>query len=124
MTREPLQVGDQRWAVDAVLRRWGVDGDSVYSVVLVMSELLSNAVLYGRDDVVGLHVAIDGVLSTVLVEVNDHTPGPRAAPRLPGDDQESGRGLILVGALAETWGVSSDGAVTWCKVRVAAGGVR
>ncbi|WP_457515920.1 ATP-binding protein [Streptomyces sp. TE33382] len=115
---------EQRRTVTAFLTHRAVAPQAVDNVVLVVSELLSNAVLYGANDAVGLHLAIDSALGTVLVEVNDHTPGPRADPCLPGDDQESGRGLIFVDRLADAWGMSSDGAVTWCTVRIAAVGAR
>lgn len=124
MTRDPQLIGGQRRAVGAALRRWGVDVDPLNTVVLVVSELLSNAVLYGGSSSIGLSVVHSPVGGWVRVEVNDRTPGPRAEPRPVGPDQEGGRGLLIVKALSEVWGTGARGALTWCTVRVAAGGVR
>ncbi|MCX4970468.1 ATP-binding protein [Streptomyces sp. NBC_00654] len=124
MARTPYQVGDQRRAVGAVLRQWGTDGDALDSVALVVSELLSNAVLYGECGSIGLSVVHSPVDGWVLVEVNDHTPCPRPEPPPAGPDQEGGRGLFLVKTLSEDWGTGAGGALTWCRVTTAAGGVR
>lgn len=81
----------------------GCDEGRVEHAVLLVSELVTNAVLHGRTDVVRLVLAVDG--RTVEVAVHDRSPD---AP-LVGDVGPSdlhGRGLVLVERLAETWGVS------------------
>lgn len=75
----------------------------VEQAALLVSELVTNAVLHGRTDVVRLALAVDG--RTVEVAVHDRSPD---AP-VPGDADPSdlhGRGLLLVERLAEAWGVS------------------
>jgi hypothetical protein len=53
----------------------------------------------------------------VRIEVADGTPG-RPQVKRPTADEESGRGMLIVEALAEDWGTSEDGALTWCTIAV------
>ncbi|MFD7070646.1 ATP-binding protein [Streptomyces sp. NPDC059913] len=122
--KEPRLVGEQRRAVASFLRYPGVSGEAIDSAVLAVSELLSNGVLYGGADAVDLSVAHNPALGTVIITVDDRTPGIRAEPGRPDGDAEGGRGLLLVGVLAEEWGVSRDGCVTWCVIACAPGGER
>ncbi|MFJ4686224.1 ATP-binding protein [Streptomyces sp. NPDC088789] len=86
---------------------------------LVVSELVSNAILHsgGNHILVTLDLS-DGVLG---IRVHDGGPGPRSTLQRPGDDDEHGRGLILVQAIANSrhgaWGVSDNGATTWCELK-------
>jgi anti-sigma regulatory factor (Ser/Thr protein kinase) len=83
-------------------------------VALVVSELVTNAVLHGDGD-----VTLNVVVSTdaVHVEVGDREPElpDQADPRL---DAESGRGLLLVSRLATEWGVrpALPGKVVWADL--------
>ncbi|MFB7515532.1 ATP-binding protein [Streptomyces sp. NPDC056144] len=79
----------------------------VESTEQVVAELALNATTHGR--VPGrdfrLELLVDA--DTVRVEVTD-TRGadlPRVTP--PSPERESGRGLLLVGALADRWGVET-----------------
>ena len=119
--REPRNVGSERRTVAELLGRWGIAENPLESVLLVVSELLTNAVLHGRSESVGLSLVHDGAQGRVRIEVDDRTPGPRPRPRLPDADDEGGRGLLLVEAIGEQWGVSKDGSVTWCVVDTDAG---
>ncbi|TXS52956.1 ATP-binding protein [Streptomyces sp. t39] len=51
------------------------------------------------------------------VEVHDSGDGRPAIPGGPGLGEESGRGLLIVGALADTWGVDErePDKVVWCS---------
>ncbi|MFE7395206.1 ATP-binding protein [Streptomyces sp. NPDC057557] len=124
MMRAPQYVRDQRRSVAAFLERSGVGCEPQYAAVVAVSELLSNAVLYGGTDTVGLSVAYGSFLGKVRIAVNDRTPGLRGEPCRPEADQEGGRGLLLVGALADEWGVSEDGCSTWCTIEAGTGGIR
>lgn len=86
-------------------------------ILLCVSELATNALLHGVPPGRGfrLHLYLhDG--GGVRVELHD--PGPDDV-RLPAPhaDAESGRGLLLVGALADKWGVGERvlGKIVWCE---------
>lgn len=76
------------------------------TVVLVVAELAANAALHGR--VPGrdfaLSLALDESRGTVRIEVTDTHPA-LPARKMPGADEDGGRGLLLVEALAADWGV-------------------
>ncbi|WP_030215084.1 ATP-binding protein [Streptomyces sp. NRRL WC-3626] len=77
---------------------------SVDDCVLMLSELVTNAVLYGRSDaewVVRVECFREG--SSLRVEV--HNPGFPANVRLrrPDADDAHGRGLLLVDSIAAAW---------------------
>ncbi|WP_329550455.1 ATP-binding protein [Streptomyces sp. NBC_00696] len=79
---------------------------------LLVTELVTNAFKHGLGDV-GLRMYLTD--THLLIEVRD---GSHQLPVL-GDgalDDEDGRGLFLVAAIADDWGVSSDGTTTWCSL--------
>ncbi|MEU5991188.1 ATP-binding protein [Spirillospora sp. NPDC047418] len=90
------------------LRGWHVtdpaSGGDIADVVLMVDELVTNAVVHGAGPV-RLALRLDGTLLTA--EVSDAHP---AAPAVPGgpprvlDWAEAGRGLLLVAALATDFG--------------------
>lgn len=86
----------------------------VDDVALVVSELVTNAVVHGDGD-----ITLDVVVrpDTVHVEVRDREPRlpqPTDAPF----DAESGRGLQLVSKVATRWGARRDapGKVVWADL--------
>ncbi|MFS4092907.1 ATP-binding protein [Streptomyces sp. AF1A] len=89
-------------------------------VRLCATELLTNIIDHvGEGTPVTVRVAgtaaADG---RTRIEVSD--PDPRALPVLlrAAESAESGRGLALLDALAERWGVvqGADGKTVWCEV--------
>ncbi|MEU6732780.1 ATP-binding protein [Streptomyces physcomitrii] len=108
------RVADARRLAESYLRLWDLS-PLVDEVVLVVSELVTNAVRYGNGRPVELRVYVsDGAL---VIEVRDGSPLP-ARLRLVDEEAESGRGLFLVAALAREWGVSPDGKTTWCSLEL------
>ncbi|MDQ1036348.1 anti-sigma regulatory factor (Ser/Thr protein kinase) [Streptomyces sp. V3I8] len=85
------------------LRSWGFPLDPARHLV---AELAANAATHsrvpGRDFRLVLHV----VASTLRIEVTDTCGGVLPRPLDPAPDSESGRGLVLVVALADRWGVT------------------
>jgi anti-sigma regulatory factor (Ser/Thr protein kinase) len=84
-------------------------------VTLVVSELVTNAVLHGLGDVT-LAVSMNDD-DAVHVEVGDDQPD-LADATMQAPDAESGRGLLLVSRLADRWGVRPErgGKVVWADV--------
>jgi anti-sigma regulatory factor (Ser/Thr protein kinase) len=87
----------------------------VDTVVLLVSELVTNAVLHARSDVV---LTVDDQGAIARVEVSDSSPLP---PRLHNFAVESatGRGMKLLDRLAQRWGAApreDGGKVVWFEV--------
>jgi len=73
-------------------------------VALVVSELMSNALLHGslRDRLIRVRITATGVV--LRVEVSDPRGERLPSPCSVGDTDQFGRGLLLVGALCHHWG--------------------
>ncbi|MDQ1035451.1 anti-sigma regulatory factor (Ser/Thr protein kinase) [Streptomyces sp. V3I8] len=106
---------------------WGYayDSGASESVALVVAELAANAVRHGR--VRGRDFRVRLLMrageDTVRVEVADGVTERLPAPReSPGADDEGGRGLLLVTALADRWGTDlctgGTHKVVWAEIRV------
>ncbi|MBQ0985850.1 ATP-binding protein [Streptomyces sp. F63] len=113
-------VSKARRRVLTVLSEWGVDERCRADAELVVSELFTNAVRHTDSVKVTCEIRLIG--PRLRVEVADQgcaETEPRA--RFSGADEEGGRGLMLVGALAEEWGVRPDdtgrGQVVWACLR-------
>jgi anti-sigma regulatory factor (Ser/Thr protein kinase) len=91
--------------------------ESIHSVLLLVSELVSNAILHGRADATSaLQLELAVSPQTVRVEVCDPGDGLPLEPR---DDpqREGGWGLLLVERLADRWGVERHpGHTTWFEI--------
>ncbi|MFD4553495.1 ATP-binding protein [Streptomyces sp. NPDC058469] len=98
------------------LQLWKVPESIEEDIALAVSELVTNAIKHGRGDI-GLKVLY--AAGEVRVEVTDGNPTP-AQLTTADDDDVSGRGLLLVAALAWKWGVSDKGKTTWCVFQIPA----
>lgn len=108
------------------LRRNGVSDTVVDDAVLILSELLSNACRHGRP--LGRREVGDGDIRAawrvdkagrLTVEVTDGGGPTRPVPSTPSVTARGGRGLNIISALAQDWGVrdSASGEVTvWALV--------
>ncbi|MFJ2261216.1 ATP-binding protein [Streptomyces sp. NPDC087844] len=74
-------------------------------VAVVVSELLSNALLHGslRDRLIRVRISLTA--AALRVEVSDPRGERLPWPRPVEDTDQFGRGLLLVAALADRWGV-------------------
>ncbi|WP_309239225.1 ATP-binding protein [Streptomyces lunaelactis] len=84
------------------LRSWGLPFETAAQVV---AELASNAALHGRVPGRDFRLSLAASERTLRIEVTD-TRGDRLPVARQPDCDESGRGLILVDAFADRWGVS------------------
>ncbi|WP_158587857.1 ATP-binding protein [Actinomadura logoneensis] len=102
----PSAVGIARKSAEHVLGARGFATPLVEDVGLVVCELVTNAVRAADGTTVGLTVAADAS-GAVTVEVRDpSSAAPR--PRSPELDDVGGRGLVIVAALAERYGVRRE----------------
>ncbi|MDQ0681734.1 PAS domain S-box-containing protein [Streptomyces achromogenes] len=111
----PASVPEGRAILHKALTSWNC-ADSATDALLLLSETLTNAVQHASGPV-GLH--LHRTATDLTVEVSDGSaqlPQPRSAI----EDEESGRGLLLVRALAASWGVrpTDEGKTTWFRLRL------
>jgi anti-sigma regulatory factor (Ser/Thr protein kinase) len=100
------------------LAEWRVNGQAAEAIELVVSEMVTNAILHGGPaqgmPVARLWLSTNGKL--VLVQVWDRATQMPALRAVQGCE-ESGRGLVLVDAVSESWGayrpVRLSGKVVW-----------
>ncbi|MDE3205357.1 MAG: ATP-binding protein [Acidobacteriota bacterium] len=109
----PEMVTAARRFVRDRLESWDV-AEHLDSAVLVASELVTNAVLHARTAVV---LRVEARPSRVRIEVYDENPRlPVVSPAPP--DATSGRGLALVSAVSQAWGMENrdQGKIVWAEV--------
>ncbi|MGW3118537.1 ATP-binding protein [Streptomyces sp. NPDC001107] len=112
------RVRQMRRVTSAHLRLWDLKALRD-TAVLVVSELVTNAVRHGQGKPVGLRVTNSA--HELRIEVTDGSPTP-ARLHEAGEAAENGRGLLLVSAVSKEWGVSPDGTMTWCSLAIPEGG--
>ncbi|MFD8020236.1 ATP-binding protein [Streptomyces lavendulae] len=112
----PAGVGEARHRMREQLRISGLSESVVDDAVLILSELLSNACRHGRP--LGAREMGDGEIRAawrvdkagrLTVEVTDGGGPTRPVPATPSVTARGGRGLNIISALAQDWGVR-DGA--------------
>ncbi|MDH6219053.1 ATP-binding protein [Streptomyces pseudovenezuelae] len=102
----PSRIGQVRRIVSAQLRYWHLD-PLIDHAALGVTELLTNVHRHAQPDKL-CTVEIELLLDRLTVSVHDHDP------RLPevrdvDPSSTSGRGLAMVAAVSESWGVRADG---------------
>jgi anti-sigma regulatory factor (Ser/Thr protein kinase) len=112
----PASVALARRALSDELRAAGVFDHAVRDAVLVISELLSNAILHAYPlpgERLQVAWAVDG--SSVEVAVSDGGGATIPHAGHPTPSSISGRGLSIVEHLCQTWGVRTDdvGLTVW-----------
>jgi anti-sigma regulatory factor (Ser/Thr protein kinase) len=83
-------------------------------LVLIVSELVTNAIRYGEPPV---RLSVSADTRTVTVTVVDAAPSQPVRRQVP-DEAEGGRGLLLIDLLTECTGVRSEppGKAVWAEV--------
>lgn len=111
---EPSSAGEARRFVRSALQRWGCSEDVEDTVLLLLSEVVSNAILHARTD---LEVTVAVRPARVRIEVVDGDTAP-IHRRTSTAGSQSGRGTELVEALAEAWGTDrlTSGKRVWFEV--------
>jgi len=101
-----------RMLVRRRLRRWGLD-ELIPTAELLASELVTNAVRYAQGSIALRLVREGGLVCEVL---DDSAALPRL--RHAGEEDERGRGLLVVSQLAQHWGArrTHTGKVVWCEL--------
>ncbi|MFF5158882.1 ATP-binding protein [Streptomyces sp. NPDC000348] len=114
-TTETFRIPKHRRHVSTARRRlrealadWGLTEELADPVTLLASELVTNAVLHCRVSYAQVRVTLTLDGTELVLEVSD--PDRDRLPRLhdSGPDDEGGRGLALVAALADAWGCRQE----------------
>jgi hypothetical protein len=108
LAAHPGSPAQARRLTRARLTGWSVCEDTCDSAALVVSELVTNAIVHtaSRRVVCELHDGED--LVRIAVRDEGCAPGePQPSPQ--GPEEEHGRGLILVDALCHAWGAHEHG---------------
>ncbi|WNI15446.1 SpoIIE family protein phosphatase [Actinacidiphila sp. ITFR-21] len=128
---DELAAGAARRFLRATLAEWaglGPPQDAAFAervlddAALVISELVTNAVVHAGT-AVDILCRLDAEVwppSGLVIEVADRHPGRvlRGSAEQHPDEREGGRGLHLVAALSDTWGVTyqRDRKTVWCRL--------
>lgn len=102
---DPINVGAARRFVAAALATWRQPEALVDAVVLVTSEMATNAVLHAGS---GFEVSVQRLPDGLLLRVNDASPG-LPVQRKHSDLSTTGRGTCLLDGLCRAWGAVGDG---------------
>ncbi|MDQ0813124.1 anti-sigma regulatory factor (Ser/Thr protein kinase) [Streptomyces sp. B3I7] len=122
LPRHPRSVGRARTLLREQARMWKIPDDVTETAVLLLSELMTNAYRHAKvppgREIRTRCVETDGLLRLAVTDASDVLPVVReTAP-----EDESGRGLPLVAALADDWGAEPRpcgiGKTVWCELRV------
>ncbi|WP_053644725.1 ATP-binding protein [Streptomyces sp. XY431] len=117
--RAPNAVPTLRRNAVEVIRSWGLDpdDDQVFATVLVLTELVTNASRHGRPalGLIDVDMWLDG--DRVIVAVTDSV-AEVPVMRKAGFGDESGRGLELINAYAESTGYEPNavGKCVWAVI--------
>ncbi|MFD5514081.1 ATP-binding protein [Streptomyces sp. NPDC127051] len=122
-SRDLAAVAAVRVFVLETLRCWGLES-RVDDVCVSASELASNAVLHTPPGRIPMRVRLSLSGGIIRLEVHDRCASLPQSVEALGDD-ESGRGLLVVDALSDKWGVDlarySVGKSVWAEFSLSEG---
>ena len=119
-------VREARQRVHARLSEWAIGPDLLDTAVLVVSELVTNALVHTGTKVITCALQVQRGL--LRIEVTDHGDGdgssdggPEPTACIASASEENGRGLLLISRLSDAWGVvdrSGQGHTVWAILTV------
>jgi anti-sigma regulatory factor (Ser/Thr protein kinase) len=118
LSARPEAVSKARHTVSAL----PIGAAARHKLEVLVSELVANAIRHAKlteQDPVSVHITAGN--DRVRMAVRDQGPGFDTASVGSGDPLEpGGQGLVIVDALAESWGVEADltGCTVWCEIAV------
>ncbi|MEU6365836.1 ATP-binding protein [Streptomyces sp. NPDC046931] len=117
LAARPGSVARARQLTRARLSGWAVCEDTCDTAALVVSELVTNAIVHTAGERVVCELRDSGDLLRIAVQDEGCAPGePHSGPQRP--EEEHGRGLLLVGALCRAWGAqeAGPGLLVWAEL--------
>ncbi|HEV2919935.1 MAG TPA: ATP-binding protein [Actinomycetota bacterium] len=114
LPRTPSSVATARRFIEARAAAWSFPAPAGEQLVLIGSELVTNAVLHARTE---LTLTLERRGGRVRISVTDRSQAP-ATLRHYRADALTGRGLGVVATLSDSWGISAaaDGKVVWAEL--------
>ncbi|MFD7936622.1 SpoIIE family protein phosphatase [Streptomyces sp. NPDC059755] len=111
---DPAAVAEVRARATRQVEAWGL-GDLAMTSELIVSELVTNAVLYATPPI-RLRLILDARLTCEVSDASSTAPRLRHARIM----DEGGRGLFLVAQLAHRWGsrYTADGKIIWAEQEI------
>lgn len=108
---DPAVVSKARAHASGQLAAWGLD-DMAFTTELVVSELVTNAIRYGKSPI-QLRMILQSALTCEVSDASSTSPHLRRARTF----DEGGRGLLLVAQLTDHWGTrhNREGKVIWTE---------
>ncbi|WP_371583269.1 SpoIIE family protein phosphatase [Streptomyces sp. NBC_01314] len=108
---DPAVISEARAFASDQLAAWGLD-EMAFTTELVVSELVTNAIRYGKSPV-RLRMILESTVTCEVSDASGTTPHLRRARAF----DEGGRGLLLVAQLTERWGTRHhrEGKVIWAE---------
>ncbi|MGW3495008.1 ATP-binding protein [Streptomyces sp. NPDC001020] len=117
LAAHPHSVARARQLTRARLTRWAVGEDTCDTAALVVSELVTNAIVHTAGEFVVCELHDEDDLVRIAVRDEGCSPGePHPAPQRP--EEEHGRGLLLVAAMSRAWGAqeAGPGLLVWAEL--------
>jgi hypothetical protein len=117
---EPARIADARQQLGGLLHDWK-DCDQAEGAVLMLSEMLANVLVHTDGDAMAVaEIGGDSGTRLLRVEVVDRSD-ELPHRRHPGELASSGRGLLMMDTLADSWGVEprGGGKCIWFELREA-----
>ncbi|MCB5181972.1 SpoIIE family protein phosphatase [Streptomyces sp. SMC 277] len=112
LSSDPSVVGQARRCTTDQLTAWGLE-DASFVTELLVSELVTNAIRYGRPPIQLRLIHENSTLICEVSDANNTAPHMRRARIF----DEGGRGLLLVAQLAQRWGTrhAAVGKTIWAE---------
>jgi anti-sigma regulatory factor (Ser/Thr protein kinase) len=112
---EPKSAGAARHSLASFCRDRGAPAELTEDAILVISELVTNAVMHARTPTLAWAEYEAGAITLAVVDGSASLPSLLA----PNARRENGRGVAIVDELGATWGLikTSLGKIVWVNIR-------
>jgi anti-sigma regulatory factor (Ser/Thr protein kinase) len=119
----PESVATARRFVRITAAMWRLTGDILADAELCMSELVSNAVTHTGSSRV--HCRLWSARGVLFLEVDDEDRGDQPQLEQAEDEDEHGRGILLIDTFATAWGavprLGAAGKTVWAALKLPLG---
>lgn len=118
MAAHPSAAAQARRLTRTWLTTWAVCKDTCDSAELVVSELVTNAILHTSSRRIVCELTDESAKVRIAVHDEGNAPGEAPCSSVTRDAEEHGRGLLLVAAACSAWGAheSGPGLQVWAEL--------